>query len=111
MTVGFALPAVAAASVEGGTLSAYSFGRSGQVELRSIAKEIMDLASNYMIMAKALIPDSYIVIESTENVWNEVVMRVFPGLDEMPTVATIHSEAETLIKESRGDVIYTEELG
>lgn len=112
LAVGFSLPAVSSITTAQGTLAAYNFGRAGEVEVKSIAKEIMELASNYIIMGKALIPtELFVDQEEGRSVWSTVFMRVFPGLDEMPTVATVHSEAESIIQTERGDVAYEPSMG
>ncbi|MBA7633306.1 hypothetical protein ES703_40870 [subsurface metagenome] len=66
----------------------------------------MALAANFSYMAHSMIPDSLITNKKYKEVWFEVVQRVFPGLDEFPTVAMIASTEEELIKAARGDKTY-----
>lgn len=105
MTVSFALPAIGMVSGEQGILSALSLGTGGQMEVMSYAKEIMELAGAFMNLA-IRIASGYLITEKYQEVWHHVILRMFPSLDEMPTVATIKSEDETLLKYYRGDVAY-----
>jgi len=108
MTVSFALPAIGMVAGEQGILSALSLGTGGQMEVMSYAKEIMELAGAFMNLA-IRITSGYLITEKYQEVWHHVILRMFPSLDEMPTVATIKSEDETLLKYYRGDVAYEPE--
>lgn len=105
MTVSFALPAISMVAGEQGVLSALSLGTGGQMEVMSYAKEIMELAGAFMNLA-IRVTSGYLITEKYQEVWHHVILRMFPSLDEMPTVATIKSEDETLLKYYRGDVAY-----
>jgi len=56
-----------------------------------------------------MIPESLITNKRYKEVWFEVIQRVFPGLDEFPTVAMVASDEEALIKTARGDKKYVPE--
>jgi hypothetical protein len=103
MTVGLALPAVAAPTTQAGTLQSFNIGRTVDIEVKSFAKEIMDMAANFITLAKGIIPAGMITEEGQQSVWSRVYMRVFPSLSEMPTVADMHSLAEAAIQEVRGE--------
>jgi len=104
MAVGFSLPAIATVVAETGALRTVSVGgRGGELEVVSFSREITLLASHFFNLAHLIIPSVYIVSENYEQIWHDVIQRVFPGLDETPTVAPIHSYAEGVIKEARGD--------
>lgn len=105
MTVSFALPAIGMVAGEQGILSALSLGTGGKMEVMSYAKEIMELAGAFMNLA-IRIASGYLITEKYKEVWYHVILRMFPSLDEMPTVATIDSEDEMLLKYYRGDVAY-----
>lgn len=111
LTVGISLPAASAPTTQAGTLQSFNIGRTVDIEVKSITKEIMDLAANYIILAKSLIPEELITEEGSQTVWYKVYQRVFPSLSEMPTTADMHSEAEALIKEARGDESYEASMG
>lgn len=106
MTVGLILPCLAMQPEERGILSVISHGAGGQLEKWSFAKEVEALAATFMNLGYQ-ISGEYITEEGYEAVWSEVVMRMFPSLDETPTVAPMHSADEILIKLRRGDKIYT----
>ncbi len=109
LAVGFSLPAVSAPTTQAGTVRTLTIGRTGQVEVASFTKEIMELAASYINMGRSLIPSEYYITEEAVAIWSAVFQKVFPGLDELPTMATIHSEAESLIQEARGDELIDEE--
>ena len=111
LTVGISLPAVSSPTTQAGTLQSFNIGRTVDIEVKSVTKEIMDLAANYIILAKSLIPDTLITDEASQTVWYKVYQRVFPSLSEMPTQADMHSEAEAVIKEARGDELYEASMG
>lgn len=102
MTVGFILPCLSMQPEERGILSVISHGAGGQLEKWSFVKEITELAATFMNLAYQ-ISGEYISTEGYEGVWSQVIMRMFPSLDEMPTVAPIASANEVLIKIRRGD--------
>lgn len=107
LTVGFSLPAIGVSIAEQGMLRSFSTGgRGGELETVSFTKEILELANSFISTGHAMIPSDYISAEDYKNVWYNVVMRVFPGLDEIPTMATIASYGEDLLKEARGDQSY-----
>lgn len=108
MTVSFALPAIGMVAGEQGILSALSLGTGGQMEVMSYAKEIMELAGAFMNLA-IRVASGYLITEKYQDVWHHVILRMFPSLDEMPTVATIASEDEMLLKYYRGDEAYKPE--
>jgi hypothetical protein len=108
MTVGMSLPAVAAPTTQAGTLQSFNIGRTVDIEVKSIAKEIMEMAANFITLAKGIIPPGMITDEGQEDVWCKVYMKVFPSLSEMPTVADMHSTAEAVIQEARGDELIDE---
>jgi len=110
LTVSFALPALGVRVAESGMLRTTSVGgRGGEQELVSFTREILALASNFAHMGNILIPESLITDAKFKEVWYEVIQRVFPGLDEFPTVALLHSDEEALIKTARGDKTYVPE--
>jgi len=113
LAVGFSLPAIATHIVETGMLKIQTVGsRGGDLEAVSFAKEVMELAANFLNMAQHVIPTKYVVSDSYKKVWFEVVQRVFPALDEMPTIAQIGSYAEGVIQKERGDEVYVKgEMG
>ena len=102
MAVGLALPALSMGAEERGMLSVISHGAGGQLEKFSFVKEVQELAATFMNMAQQ-ISSGYIIEDGYENVWYQVIQRVFPALDEMPTIATIKSEDEELIQYLRGE--------
>jgi len=104
MTVGFILPCLAMQPEERGILSVISHGAGGQLEKWSYVKEVNELAATFLNLAYQ-ISSEYISTEGYEGVWSQVIMRMFPSLDEMPTVAPIASEEEILIKIRRGDEV------
>ena len=107
LTVSYALPSIGVNVAESGMLKTASVGgRGGEQELVSFTREILALATNFSYMANTMIPDSLIINKRYKEVWFEVVQRVFPGLDEFPTVAMIGSLEESLIKDARGDKTY-----
>jgi len=107
LAVGFSLPAVGVSIAEQGMLRSFSTGgRGGELETVSFTKEIMELANTFISTGHAMIPSSYISADAYKQVWYNVVMRVFPGLDEIPTMGTIASYAESLLKYERGDQSY-----
>lgn len=107
LAVSYCLPALGVNVAESGMLKTASVGgRGGEQELVSFTREILALAANFSYMAHSMIPDSLITNEKYKEVWFEVTQRVFPGLDEFPTVALIASAEEGLIKEARGDKAY-----
>lgn len=110
LTVSYALPAVGVNVAESGMLKTASVGgRGGEQELVSFTREILALAANFSYMAHCMIPVSLIVNAKYKEVWFQVVQRVFPGLDEFPTVAMIASDEEGLIQTARGDKAYVPE--
>jgi len=112
MATGFALPALGTKIVETGMLKIQSVGsRGGEIQVASFAKEVMELAANFINMGQHIIPDDYIVADEYKTVWYQVMQRVFPALDELPTMARMHSAAEAAIKRERGDKIYEPEDG
>lgn len=108
MTIAFALPAIGMVAGEQGVLSALSLGTGGQMEVMSYAKEITELAGAFMNLA-IRVASGYLITEMYQQVWHHVILRMFPSLDEMPTVATIASEDEMLLKYYRGDEAYKPE--
>lgn len=107
LAVSYALPAIGVNVAESGMLRTASVGgRGGEQELVSFTREILALAANFSYMANTIIPESLITNKRYKEVWFEVVQRVFPGLDEFPTVAMIGSLEEGLIKDARGDKKY-----
>jgi hypothetical protein len=106
MTVGLILPCLSMQPEERGILSVISQGAAGQLEKWSFVKEIDALAATFINLAYQ-ISGEFITAEGYETVWSEVIMRMFPSLDEMPTVAPIHSDEEILIKIRRGDEVVT----
>lgn len=107
LTVSYALPAIGVNVAESGMLRTASVGgRGGEQELVSFTREILALATNFSYMAYSMIPDSLISNKKYKEIWFEVTQRVFPGLDEFPTVALLGSLEETLIKDARGDKSY-----
>lgn len=110
MTVGMALPAISTASAEAGILRSFSVGSRGELEVVSFVKEVEVLAAAFLNMSIQL-AGSYVSNISYDSVWSNVVMRMFPSLDEMPTVALIGSEAEAVLKKTRGDVTYDKSYG
>jgi len=107
LAVSYALPSIGVNIAEAGMLKTASVGgRGGEQELVSFTREILALAANFSYMAHSMIPDSLITNKKYKEVWFEVVQRVFPGLDEFPTVAMIASTEEELIKAARGDKTY-----
>jgi len=111
LTVGFAYPAIAAPVGEVGLVRNMRVGVGGQVEIFSPSKEIMAMAANFINMAKSLIPTVYFQAETASGIWHTVVMNVFPGVSEIPTVGDIHSYEEEVIKTERGDRDYAAEMG
>jgi hypothetical protein len=110
MTVGLVIPCLAMQPEERGFLSVISQGAGGQLEKWSYVKEVQELAATFMNLGYQ-ISGEYITTEGYETVWAEVVMRMFPSLDEIPTAAPIHSADEILIKIARGDeMFYPEQL-
>ncbi len=110
LTVSFALPALAVQIAESGMLRTASVGgRGGDQELVSFTREVLALASNFAHMGNMMIPESLITDKKFKEAWFEVIQRVFPGLDEYPTVAIIASDEEALIKSARGDKLYVPE--
>jgi hypothetical protein len=109
MTVGLSLPAVSAPTTQAGTLQSFNIGRTVDIQVKSIAKEIMEMAANFITLAKGIIPAGMITDEGQEDVWCTVYMRVFPSLSEMPTQADMHSTAEAAIQDARGDEDFVEE--
>lgn len=105
MTVGLALPALAMMPEERGLLSVISHGAGGQIEKYSFVKEVQELAATFLNLAQQ-ISAGFIVEEGYENVWYNVIQRMFPALDEMPTVATIKSVDEELIQYLRGEITF-----
>jgi len=107
LTVSYALPAVGVSIAESGMLKTASVGgRGGEQELVSFTREILALAANFSYMAHCMIPESLITNKKYKEIWFEVIQRVFPGLDEFPTVAMIASDEESLIQAARGDKKY-----
>ena len=107
LTVSYALPAIGVNVAESGMLRTASVGgRGGEQELVSFTREILALASNFSYMANCMIPECLITSAKFKEFWFEVTQRVFPGLDEFPTVAMISSDEEALIKAARGDKTY-----
>lgn len=104
MTVGLALPAVSAPTTQAGTLQSFNIGRTVDIEVKSVTKEIMDMAATFISLGRSLIPVELFDEEGEKAVWYQVYQRVFPSLSETPTVADLHSEAEAVIKVARGDV-------
>jgi hypothetical protein len=102
MAVGLALPALAMGPEERGILSVMSHGAGGQLEKFSFVKEVQELAATFLNLAQQ-VSSGYITEEGYEAVWHTVVMRMFPSLDEMPTMALIGSQEELLLKAARGD--------
>ena len=109
LAVGFSLPAISSPTTQSGTLRTLTIGRTGQVETASFTKEVMELAANFINMGRALIPSKYYIGDEAAAIWSTVFQKVFPGLDELPTQATIFSAAEAIIQEARGDEILKEE--
>lgn len=109
LTVGFSYPAIAAPITQVGLMKNARIGVGGQVEIFSPSKEVMEMAANFLNMGKSLVPATMFQGEAADNVWHEVVMQVFPGTTEIPTVADIGSEEEADIKTARGDYVYSEE--
>jgi len=108
LTVSFALPAVGITVAEAGMLRTQAVGgRGGELEVVSFVKELKDLALHFATIGLNLIPETYVQSDKFKPVWFSVIQRVFPGLDEMPTMATIHSDAEATIQDARGDEEYT----
>lgn len=105
MTVGIALPAITMGPEERGMLSVISHGAGGQLEKFSFVKEVQELAATFLNLSQQ-ISAGYIIEEGYENVWHNVVARMFPALDEMPTVATIKSADEKLIQYLRGETTF-----
>lgn len=105
MTVGLSLPALAMSPEERGILSVISHGAGGQLEKFSFTKEVQELAATFLNLAQQ-ISSGYILEEGYENIWVNVVMRMFPSLDEMPTVAFIGSEEEALLQYQRGEEVF-----
>lgn len=111
LTVSYSLPAVGIAIAETGMLRTQAVGgRGGELETVSFAREIEELAAHFARLAFAMIPEQYLS-DNAKQVWFSVAQRVFPGLDEMPTMATIHSTAEALIQDERGDEQYNPNEG
>lgn len=106
VAVSFALPSVSLHLSEMGAVKQMAMARGGEYQAMSYAKEIQEMAASYMTLARVLIPDSLIISENYAAIWSHVAMVVFPSLDEYPTRATIHSWAETLLQEARGDEVY-----
>jgi hypothetical protein len=110
LAVSYALPSIGVNIAEAGMLKTASVGgRGGEQELVSFTREILALATNFSYMAHSMIPDSLISNKKYKEIWFEVTQRVFPGLDEFPTVAMIASTEEELIKAARGDKKYVPE--
>lgn len=110
LTVSFALPALGVRVAESGMLRTTSVGgRGGEQELVSFTRELLALASNFAHMGNIMIPESLITDKKFKEVWFAVIQRVFPGLDEFPTVALLASDEEALIKTARGDKTYVPE--
>ncbi len=106
-TVGYCLPAIGTVIAEQGVLRTTSVGgRGGELEAVSFVKELSLLSAHFLSLAHVLIPSTYVSDDRFEGGWYQVIGRVFPGLDEMPTMAPIFSYAEYLLKEARGDVQY-----
>ena len=103
MAVGLVLPALAMSPEERGLLQVISHGATGQLEKFSFVKEVQELATTFMNLAQQISQD-FIIQEGYEYVWHKVIMRMFPSLDEMPTVAMIKSENEALLQARRGTV-------
>lgn len=103
MAVGLVLPALAMSPEERGLLQVISHGAGGQLEKFSFVKEVQELAATFMNLAQQ-ISQAYIIEEGYELVWHQVIMRMFPSLDEIPTVGMIGSEAEALLQAKRGYV-------
>jgi len=103
MTVGLVLPALAMSPEERGLLQVISHGAGGQLEKYSFVKEVQELATTFMNLAQQ-ISQAYIIQEGYEHVWSKVIMRMYPSLDEMPTVGMIASEEEALLQARRGYV-------
>lgn len=110
IAVSFALPAVALHFSEMGAVKQMAMARGGEYQTMSFAKEIQEIASSYMILARSMIPATYLVDdEKYKTMWHNVAMMVFPGLNEYPTRGSMHSWAEVVIQEARGDELYVEE--
>jgi len=103
LTVGISLPAVSSPTTQSGTLQSFNIGRTVDIEVKSVTKEIMDMAANFITIARSLIPSELITTEGGQAVWCKVYQRVFPSLSETPTVADMHSDAEATIQEARGE--------
>lgn len=103
MVVGLVLPALAMSPEERGLLQVVSHGAGGQLEKFSFVKEVQELATTFMNLSQQLSQD-YIIEKGYENVWHKVIMRMFPSLDEIPTVGMIKSEEEALLQAQRGTV-------
>ena len=110
ITVAFCLPALAVATSAQGINRIVSLGSSGTMEYLSYAKEISELASVFLNAGLQLIV-AWVEEDKYKSVWSEVILRMFPSLDEMPTVAMVGSEAEALLKSARGDVAYEPSQG
>lgn len=111
-TVGYCLPAIGTIVAEQGVLRTASVGgRGGELEAVSFVKELSLLAAHFISLAHVLIPSRYVSDARFEEGWYQVIGRVFPGLDEMPTMAPIFSYAEELLKEARGDKIFNPQGG
>lgn len=107
MAVAFSVPALATPIGQTGMVRMERVGVGGNIEVFSFTREVMNYAANFMNMGRRMIPEAYILdSEAYKEVWSEVVLRVFPGLDELPTQATIASEAEVLLQDARGDRAY-----
>lgn len=107
MAVGVALPALANPTVIAGTTRTTRVGVGGETEVFSFTKEITSMASYFLQLGKNLVPSA--LVQDTETfgaIWSSTIMRVFPGIDEIPTVATIASDVEELLKDDRGDSDY-----
>jgi len=105
LSLGLAIPALAMSPEERGILSVISHGAGGQLEKFSFVKEVQDLAATFLNLAQQL-SSGYIITAGYEAVWYNVIQRMFPALDEMPTVATIESNQELLLKAKRGDELF-----
>lgn len=106
IAVSFALPAISLHLSEMGAVKQMAMARGGEYQSMSYAKEIRELASSYMLLARVLIPGSLISSDNYKAIWSHTAMVVFPSLDEYPTRAPIKSWAETILQEARGDVVY-----
>lgn len=104
MTVALALPAISTVTATQGIARTMTMGGSGgSLEVVSFVKEINDLATTFLTMSQQLLAEFVIDEEKDSSIWSSVIMRMFPGLSEMPTVGDMHSVEEERLKLLRGD--------